>query len=266
MPLPHGSKSIPESFSKPDVSLLQHAKDLEEPFFQRSQTMLREGLEQLDRPLDLVKASVISCRYLISYGRYVDAWLSPCLRLAVACGLHKITSPVAIAPISERKPSANSGSTMGLRDSDSLPTDYGRMHDQERRFGPSGSSWQIGQTPSQTKRSNNHQRSQVSKPVLIPPPADDIEVWERIELFWAVKEMDWGMSSHFSWTSAIPDEEIQTPWPQARTDYERGTVKARMLGGIGELLQPRSGIMVVPPRSPRVLALKSLCLLNRASR
>lgn len=161
---------------------------------------------------------------------------------------------------------------MGLRDSNTLSTNYGRLFDQSgqgRQSATSGSSWQtVGESPlsSQSQRAKARQRSQIPKPVIIPPPADDIEIWERIELFWAVKELDWGMSSHFSWTVAIHDGEIQTPWPQPRTDYERGTVEERMVGGICELLQPRPGIITPQTQSPRVLALKSLCLLNRASR
>jgi hypothetical protein len=271
-PLPYGSKNVYDSHSKPDVTLLQHARDLHEPFFERSQTLLREGLQQLDRPLDLLKASTIICRDLISRGRSVEAWFSPCLRLVVACGLHRITSPVIRTPTPEREPMASTGSGLGLRDQTAHSADYGRLYDhspQTRQSAPSGSTWQMhGESPlsSQSHRSKGRQRSHLPKPVIIPPAVDDIEIWERIELFWAVKELDWGMSSHFSWTVAISDGEIQTPWPQPRTDYERGTVKERMVGGICELLQPRTGIATPQIQSPRVLALKSLCLLNRASR
>jgi hypothetical protein len=268
MPLPHGSKSIPESFSKPDVSLLSHAKDLREAFFERSQMLLRDGLQQLDRPLDLLKASVISCRYLISYGRYVDAWLSPCFRLVIACGLHRITSPVVSASTTEKQPMANSESALDLSDFE-VSTDYGRLYDQEQRFGRYGLRGRnSGERPVfyRSRRPTELSRSQVSGLSIIPPAIDNNDMWERIELFWAVKEMDWGMSSHFSWTATISDEEIQTPWPLPRSDYEKGIVEARPFGGICELLQPRPGIMLPYPRSPRVLALKSLCLLNRASR
>lgn len=254
------------------MTLLQHAKDLHDPFFEKSQRLLREGLQQLDRPLDLLKASTIICRYLVGRGRSIEAWSSPCLRLVVACGLHRITSPVIRTPTPEREPSASSGFGQGLRDQNVLSADYGRMYDQStqaRQSAASGPSWQMhgeSRLPSPHQRSKGRQRPHVPKPVIIPPAVDDIEIWERIELFWAVKELDWGMASHFSWTVAIADGEIQTPWPQPRTDYERGTVDERMVGGISELLQPRSSIVTPQIQSPRVLALKSLCLLNRANR
>ena len=271
-PMPFGSNNVLDPHSEPDISLLQYAKDLQEPFFERAQKCLRDGLELLDRPLDLLKASTLICRYLVARGRSIEAWHSPCLRLVVACGLHRITSPVIRPPTSIREPSINSGSNLGWRDSNTLSADYGRMYDRSPKGRQSDlleSSWQaFGDTSLSVppQRPTERPLSQASNLVIIPPPGDDLEVWERIELFWAVKELDWGMSTHFGWTAGIHDGEIQTPWPQSRIEYEKGTVEERLLGGICELIQPRSRTILPQIQSPRVLALMSLCLAYRASR
>lgn len=272
LPLPYGSKPIADSYPKPDVSLLQHAIDLQDAFCERSQALLQDGMHKVDRPLDLLKASSGICRYLVSQGRSLEAWLSICVRLVVACGLHRITSPV-LRPIAQTHLNSSPSNNTPSNSSDKKirATDYGAMHDQSATLGTqrqTGSSWQThfdGGRPAQP-RATISQRQTRSKPVIIPAPTDNLQLWERIEVFWAVKELDWGMSSHWGWTSAIHNSEIQTPWPKSRSDYERGAVDERVVDGIWELLHPRPAHGLTQIQSPRVLALKSLCLLDQASR
>lgn len=270
LPLPYGSKSVADSYPVPDVTLLQHAVNLQDAFCERSQALLQEGMHKVDRPLDLLKASTGICRFLISQGRSLEAWHSICMRLAVACGLHRITSSV----IGTTGPSQmQQGSTPpDTINSGFGVTTFGMVQDESlslRTQGQTASSWRSyndNRPTSQSRPAMSQHRMSRPKPVVIPPPNDNLQLWERIELFWAVKELDWGMSSHWGWTLSIHDSEIQTPWPRPRSDYERGAVDERQVDGIWELLHPTSSRGLVHAQTPRALALKSLCLLNEASR
>lgn len=271
LPMPYGSKLVANSYPVPDDSLLQHAVNLQNAFCERAQDLLQEGMHKVDRPLDLLKASTGICRFLISQGRSLEAWHSICLRLVVACGLHRITSPVigTTGPThtpQRSMPSIAINSGFGT-------TDFGMVQDDQfstsRTQRQTASSWRTyndNRSMSQSMPALSQSRTPRPKPVIIPPPTDNLQLWERIELFWAVKELDWGMSSHWGWTLALHDSEIQTPWPRPRSDYDRGAVDERQVDGIWELLHPTPANGLVQLQTPRVLALKSLCLLNQASR
>lgn len=273
LPPPYGSKPVPHSYPAPDVALLQHAVNLQDAFCERSQALLQEGMNKVDRPLDLLKASTGICRFLISQGRSLEAWHSICLRLVVACGLHRITSPV-IGSAGGPSQSQPRSTPSNMVNSGFGTTDFGMLQDESSRSQrQTASSWRTYSDNRPTSQSQSQSRPPMAqhriprpKPVIIPPPTDNLQLWERIELFWAVKELDWGMSSHWGWTLSIQDSEVQTPWPRPRSEYDRGAVDARQVDGIWELLHPMPSRGLVQLQPSRVLALKSLCLLNEASR
>lgn len=268
LPMPYGSKSIASSYPVPDDSLLQHAVNLEDAFCERAQTLLQEGMHKVDRPLDLLKASTGICRFLFGQGRSLEAWHSICLRLVVACGLHRITSPVVGTARLPHTPQYSTPIAINAFGA----TDFGMTQDDQsstsRIWVQTATSWRTynNNISISQSRAALFNRSIRARPVIIPPPTDNLQLWERIELFWAVKELDWGMSSHWGWALALDDSQIQTPWPTPRSDYERGTVDESQVDGIWELLHPRTTGKLVQLQTPRVLALKSLCLLNQASR
>ncbi|KAJ9116361.1 hypothetical protein QFC22_004802 [Naganishia vaughanmartiniae] len=267
LPLPFGAKVIPDFYNQPDVTLFQYAMDLQPAFCDRAQTLFHQALKEIDRPLDLLKASSGICRFLASMGRSLEAWLSVCFRLAVACGLHKI-------PRATLRPSGASATPASTSDRDTFTTDFGILQSQspmtmqrQTLFGPAWPSQTNNRFEPYTPNTTPQPAGQIlPKLIVVPPPADNIQLWERMELFWAVKELDWGLSTNLGWTAAIGDSEVQTPWPRPLSDYENGLLDEVTDGSVRDLLHPNENLISSRPQTTRMLALKSLCLMSAAAR
>ncbi|KAJ9099207.1 hypothetical protein QFC21_004087 [Naganishia friedmannii] len=265
LPLPFGARVVPDFYNQPDVTLFQYAMDLQQAFCDRSQALFHQALKQIDRPLDLLKASSGICRFLASMGRSVEAWHSVCFRLAVACGVHKI-------PRATLRPSSASAAPTSANERESSSSNFGTLSSHSpmsQRQPPFGSPW----LPPTNNRFESYAQTSMSQPgyslpklVVVPPPADNIQLWERIELFWAVKELDWGLSTNLGWTPAISDSEVQTPWPRGLSDYENGLMADITDGSVRDLLYPNESAISSRPQTTRMLALKSLCLMSSAAR
>lgn len=264
LPLPFGAKVVPDFYEQPDVSLFQYAMDLQQAFCDRSQALFQRGLKELDRPLDLLKASSGICRFLASMGRSLEAWHSVCFRLTVACGLHKI-------PRATMRTSGSSATPASGSDRDSVAGNFGILSNSSpmmQRLPSFGASWRSqtnNKFDSYAQTSTSQHGQSLPKLVVIPPPADDIDLWERIELFWAVKELDWGLSTHLGWSPAINESDVQTPWPRGLSDYENGLLDDVSDGTVRDLLYPNENVISSRPQTSRMLALKSLCLMSSAT-
>lgn len=107
----------------------------------------------------------------------------PICRLAVACGLHRIDS-IDFAT-----------STPGLSTT-----------------GPLGTTSGPGEAGTQFVAENEKFRPKL---VVVPPVNDRMTLWERIETFWAIKALDWGIGLLYGWPVGLAESEVSTVWPKS---------------------------------------------------
>ena len=190
-PLPRSL--FPQHFAPPMPSpsfdpayILQHVRGMSLSLLERARHELDAGIRLVDRPFDLVRASIGITRYLYSLGRFIEGWAIPVARLVVACGLHRnIGTIVSSGPSSQH---------------DILPAPYAQTSEY----------FQIHtmNAPDTGELSNLRMR-----PVIIPPARDEVEVAERTMTFWAAKAQDWAAGIGWGWTTAMIDAECVTQWP-----------------------------------------------------
>ncbi|BEI88355.1 uncharacterized protein CcaverHIS019_0110730 [Cutaneotrichosporon cavernicola] len=94
--------------------------------------------------------------------------------------------------------------------------------------------------------SNVHQPEPKKNPFLrnrvflLPPPADAVELGERLHLFWAVLAIDRCSSLATGYSSGLKDEDISTPFARHLTDVASGNVSERDDYTIRDLYRGRS--------------------------
>jgi len=186
LPPPPEAMSLPSRFPKPDDSIYPLLAGLESSFYNRARTELDLGLQAGDQLDDLT--SVGLAKYLLLTGRVLQAFMLPFVRLAIACGLHRINlpQPTKVKSTSEDPSRANAGDSYSS----------------------------LTLSSSTAKHQNGGLAHYRPKLVVVPPAQDDVSLWERIETFWAVKELDWGTSLMWGWSCGLADSEIQTAWPK----------------------------------------------------
>ena len=196
LPPPPEAMSLPSRFSKPDDSIYPLLADLQSSFYSRAKTELELGIQTNEQMDDMTKASAGLAKYLLLTGRVLEALMLPFCRLAVACGFHRIdlsTSDKAAVMTARPPPDdpAGPGSTLP-------PQPYAPSVHQPQTSAPA------------------HCRPKL---VVVPPAHDRISLWERIETFWAVKELDWGTSLLWGWSCGLADSEIQIAWPKRLEEF-----------------------------------------------
>jgi hypothetical protein len=190
LPPPPEAILLPSRFPTPDDSIYPMLVDLESSFYSRAKTELDLGIQAGEQMDDVTKASTGLAKYLLLTGRVLEALMLPFCRLAVACGLHRIDlSKPSKAELTAAQPSPE--------------VSTGRESTMTSRYQPKASA------PA------NHR----PKLVVASPAQDFISLWERIETFWAMKELDWGTSLLFGWSCGLADTEIQTAWPKRFEDF-----------------------------------------------
>lgn len=230
-------------------AVLQHMRGRAPSLLERARTELDNGIRNVDRPFDLVRAAVGIARHLYSLGRFIEGWNIPVSRLVISCGLHRLTGN--FTPPDGCNPSPP-GHT------DPIPKPYAPAHHypppSQAMITPDGSHYPILRM----------------RPVILPPARDEIEVSERIATFWAAKMQDWAAGVGWGWSVSMADEECTTEWP-----WGGGIPEPRMLVamgqpchrfGIRDLHDPTSITHAMPiPETTYTLAMKSVALLHRAS-
>jgi hypothetical protein len=217
-----GASPIPSSYPRPDTSVYPFLIDLEMAFYDRARSELEIAIQTNDRLDQLTKACTGMARYLVHTGRVMEASMLPFVRLAVACGMHRITNNVVPMPtLPSRLESIASNSNNNVVQPESARSvtfqldlldaevDNGQVHPQTREF-------KEPEPRNDTVVSSYDYRPKL---VVVPPPVDAIALWERVETFWAVKELDWGITSVWGWSAALADSEIQTAWPKDLSVY-----------------------------------------------
>lgn len=190
LPPPPEAMALPLRFPRPDNSLYLLLTDFGSSFYSRAKSELDLGLQAQVQMDDVTKASAGLAKYLLLTGRVLQALMLPFVRLAMACGLHRICLPqIGTTGGDASQPSAGEGSSTNA----SPP-----MAAADVRSDSGGTA-------------HYHYRPKL---VIVPPAPDKISLWERIETFWAVKELDWGTSLLWAWSCGLADNEIQTVWPQ----------------------------------------------------
>ena len=187
---------FPQSFTPPmpratvdDTWVLDHVRGMSENFLERARVELDHGIRNVDRMYDLVRASVGIARHLISLGRFIEGYTMPMARLLVACGLHRQTGNI-VPP---------DGGPL------ELPTDMPK---------PFASPYHHRHSNSDTANERSGQYPVLRmRPVVLPPPRDEIESAERVMTFWAVKYEEWEMSVGWGWSVSLADDECTTMWP-----------------------------------------------------
>jgi hypothetical protein len=229
---------------------------------ERAQHELNEGIRNVDRPFDLVRAALGISRYLYTLGRFIEGWNIPVARLAITCGLHRLTD--AVVP-----PDATPAALVSNPILDAMPLPYGNTTYYSQR--------QQLLSPPQPS-----QPVLRKAPVILPPPRDAIDVAERSATWWAVKTMDWSASVGWGWVGALNDAEStsELPWGWGIPVVGLSTPKKEQLLTAQEKLQNlRSAPYVLhdlfdttsplhlesKPESTYALSVASLCLLQRAS-
>ncbi|KAK4686784.1 hypothetical protein P7C73_g3328, partial [Tremellales sp. Uapishka_1] len=103
---------------------------------------------------------------------------------------------------------------------------------------------------------------------VVPPPADAVELGERIWSFWSIYTVDRCGSISAQWPPAIPDDIVSTPYPRSLPEYELGLVTQADDYTIGSLYDNPQ-----PPRSPFYgestyieLRLRAIAILERSSK
>ena len=218
--------------------VLPHVRGLSGALMERARSELEQGMRNVDRPLDLVRAGIGIVRYLYSLGRFVEGWCIPVTRLVIACGLHRIMGTI-VPP--------QAGPSQGV-----LPPPY-------------ASAYQYIQTPYHPLEPNGLPALRM-RPAILPPPRDEIDLAERVMTFWAAKSQDWSAAIDWTWTQGIADDECTTRWPWGSGGIEPMGADINSHHILKDLMDPMSEMQASPyPDTTYVLALKSLALLHRTS-
>ena len=159
---------------------------------ERAQRELNEGIRNVDRPFDLVRAALGISRYLYTLGRFIEGWNIPVARLAITCGLHRLTGAIVSPGSSTQSLSAHT---------DVLPQPYdstGFYKQHQEMMMPIQPSLPILRKAS----------------IILPPARDAIDVAERSATWWAVRGMDWSASIGWGWVAAVNDSDCtsELPW------------------------------------------------------
>lgn len=201
------SSLFPQSFAPPlpsptmdRSSLLPLVQGTSLNLLERARTELEHGIRNVDRPFDLVRASIGIARHLYSLGRFIEGWSIPVSRLTISCGLHRQTGNI-VPP-------------GGSNTADILPLPYAPSHFYMHN---NLLSTPIGPFPVLRMR-----------PMIIPPPRDEIEAAERNLTFWSAKMQDWEAGVGWGWTTAMADEECTTEWPWSWGSPAVGAVQAKV--------------------------------------
>ncbi|KAL7423900.1 hypothetical protein Q5752_001485 [Cryptotrichosporon argae] len=104
---------------------------------------------------------------------------------------------------------------------------------------------------------------------VLGPPADAIELGERIAAFWAVFLPDRCGAISTQWPCALPDESIITPYPKPLYEYELGLVSALDDDYSISSLFDGTHVPCLPPgldSTAAILRLRALAILDRASK
>ncbi len=225
IPLPPDPAVIPVGYPAPYPEWVEHIRAqgprLADVFLERSRRELDAGIRAVDRPYDLTRASIGISRYLYSVGRFIEGWNVPCTRLLVSCGIHRITNPIVIgaAQTRARKMSASylspdaGGPSPPMSHTSNTPSDLAQSFSTFCR--PS-----LSTMPSAEALDPQAPTRLRMKPVIIQPPADPFELAERIQVFWAIKAMDWAACVGWGWTGSLADADVQTIWPRPYHEYE----------------------------------------------
>ena len=196
-PLPRSlfpPQSPPESLSIPQSPtdrsyMLAHVHGMSTTLLERARTELENGIRSVDRPFDLARAAVGIARYLYSLGRFIEGWNIPVARLFVSCGLHRnIGTIVPPSHVPDH----------GL---------VGPTYAQSYQYAHSNSAALNGVTGADKVPVLR------TRPVILPPARDEIDVTERIMAFWAAKAQDWEAGTGWGWSLSLADEECTTQWP-----------------------------------------------------
>jgi hypothetical protein len=257
VPLPPHPAHIPPRFPPPHPEWVHHVRaqgdKLPHVLFERARRELECGIRAVDRPYDLVRASIGISRYLYSVGRFIEGWNVPCTRLVVSCGIHRITNPIVISPETavgrDRKMSASYMATdQGGPSPPTSTISFGGSSDHVASFSSlgiaqgHGSGSASSHTPASTAadaggRGSGNLAVDLQaptklrmKPVIIQPPRDPFELAERIQTFWAIKAMDWAACVGWGWTGSLADSDVQTVWPRPYVEYEEVRVGVGPLG------------------------------------
>ena len=158
-------------------------------FLERARAELDQGIRNVDRLFDLLRAAIGIARHLIILGRFIEGFNIPFPRLLIACGLHRQTAtilpPNGYSPVGEVLPEPMPP-----------PRAYRHSHD---------ASIPVAVEPAL--------RPLRMRPVVLPPPRDEIDLAERVMTFWAAKMLDWENGVGWGWTISLWDEECTTMWP-----------------------------------------------------
>lgn len=149
--------------------LLPHIQGMSVPFLEHARVELDHGIRNVDRPFDLVRAAVGIARHLYGLGRFIEGWNIPVSRLLVSCGLHRLTGTIVPPDVSPVPMST---------EQTYMPKPYAPSYHYLHTHTPGGQSG-VG-LPILRMR-----------PIIIPPPRDEIEYAERVMTFWAAKAQDW---------------------------------------------------------------------------
>jgi hypothetical protein len=160
-------------------------------YLERARTELDRGIRNVDRPFDLVRAATGITRYLYSLGRFIEGWNIPVARLAVSCGLHRLTGNIT-PPF----PPMMTG--------EYPPTEYMPQPYATTQF----YLYQHACTALPQPAPNLRMR-----PLILPPPRDEIDLAERVMTFWAAKAQDWAGGIGWGWATGLSDDECTTEWP-----------------------------------------------------
>jgi hypothetical protein len=173
--------------------ILPHVQGMTTSLMERARVELDSGIRNVDRPFDLVRAAVAIARHLYSAGRFIEGWSIPVSKLLISCGLHRQTGTIIST---DGLSSSTSGEITGFLPGPYAETNrYIHCHTQK----VSGTSSVL---PTLRMR-----------PVIIPPPRDEIEYAERVMTFWAVKSQDWEAGIGWGWTLSLSDDECTTEFP-----------------------------------------------------
>ena len=217
--------------SPPDyTNLLPIVQGMGPVYLERARKELDNGIRNVDRPFDLVRASIGIARYLYAMGRFIEGWNIPVSRLLISCGLHRM-SGAFVAPDGDGVHHDSMDSTgnsvasgeihidtitnANAKTDPYLPLPYPPAHQyintSTYMTGPDGRKYPITRM----------------RPVIIPPPRDEIELAERVMTFWAAKMQDWEAGCGWGWSLSMADDECTTEWGWGWGSVEVGQGQCR---------------------------------------
>ena len=232
-----------------NLDALRHHMHGQAPLLlERARTELDNGIRNVDRPFDLVRAAIGIARHLYSLGRFIEGWNIPVSRLIISCGLHRLTGNYTSPDGFSSSPDSIDPMPKPYAQADIYPKLMTHMTAPDRSIYP-------------VLR---------MRPVILPPARDEIEVAERTSTFWAAKMQDWAAGVGWGWSISMADEECTTEWPWGNGIPEpkmaAGICRPDLRTGIKDLYNPRSaGHTSMFPETTYALAIKSIALLHRAS-